>query len=47
MPGGHPGDPFLTSTRTMLQERFGIGHATLQVETGDGQPCSMTRHAVI
>ncbi|KQN21804.1 MULTISPECIES: cation diffusion facilitator family transporter [unclassified Sphingomonas] len=47
MPGGHPGDPFLTSTRTMLQERFGIGHATLQVETGDGQPCSMTRHTVI
>ena len=47
MPGGHPGDPFLTSTRTMLQERFGIGRATLQVETGDGQPCSMTRHAVI
>ncbi len=34
MPGGHPGDPFLRAARTMLHDRFGIGHATLQVETG-------------
>lgn len=34
MPGGHPGDTFLQEARAMLHDRFGIGHATLQVETG-------------
>ncbi|TPG56141.1 cation diffusion facilitator family transporter [Sphingomonas glacialis] len=32
MPDGHPGDAFLDSARAMLKKRFGIGHATLQVE---------------
>jgi cobalt-zinc-cadmium efflux system protein len=32
VPAGHPGDAFLGTTRAMLKERFGIGHATLQVE---------------
>jgi cobalt-zinc-cadmium efflux system protein len=32
VPAGHPGDAFLDTTRAMLKERFGIGHATLQVE---------------
>lgn len=34
MPEGHPGDGFLVAARTMLRERFAIGHATLQVEMG-------------
>ncbi|MDR6788695.1 cobalt-zinc-cadmium efflux system protein [Sphingomonas sp. BE138] len=34
MPGGHPGDGFLHEAQAMLHDRFGIGHATLQVETG-------------
>ena len=34
MPGGHPGDAFLSAARTMLHDRFGIGHATLQIESG-------------
>ena len=34
-PAGHPGDRFLADAQAMLQKRFGIGHATLQVETGD------------
>ncbi|GGB22652.1 cobalt transporter [Sphingomonas metalli] len=34
MPTGHPGDAFLAKAQAMLRERFGIGHATLQVETG-------------
>ncbi|HEX8389475.1 MAG TPA: cation diffusion facilitator family transporter [Sphingomonas sp.] len=34
MPGGCPGDAFLAQAREMLHDRFGIGHATLQVETG-------------
>lgn len=32
IPAGHPGDAFLDTTRAMLKGRFGIGHATLQVE---------------
>lgn len=34
MPGGAPGDAFLGAARAMLHDRFGIGHATLQVEAG-------------
>jgi cobalt-zinc-cadmium efflux system protein len=39
MPGGHPGDGFLADLATELAEHFGIGRATLQVETGSGPPC--------
>jgi cobalt-zinc-cadmium efflux system protein len=35
IPQGPPGDAFLHAAQAMLHERFGIGHATLQVETGD------------
>jgi cobalt-zinc-cadmium efflux system protein len=34
MPGGHPGDAFLHEALHMLEERFHIGHATLQIELG-------------
>lgn len=34
MPGGHPGDAFLDGVQTMLRDRYGIGHATVQVEIG-------------
>ncbi len=33
IPAGHPGDGFLAQAQAMLHERFGIGHATLQIET--------------
>ncbi len=35
IPGGHPGDAFLGETQEMLHRRFDIGHATIQIETGD------------
>jgi len=35
MPAGHPGDAALVQAADELAHRFGIGHATLQVETGD------------
>jgi cobalt-zinc-cadmium efflux system protein len=38
MPGGHPGDQFLAQTQGELQQRFGIGHATLQIETQTSAP---------
>ncbi len=34
VPAGHPGDAFLHDVQEMLHHRFGIGHATIQVETG-------------
>ena len=34
IPRGHPGDGFLAEAKELLRHRFGIGHATLQVETG-------------
>ena len=34
VPDGHPGDRFLADAREMLHDRFGIGHATLQLERG-------------
>lgn len=35
MPGGHPGDKALADLAHELEHRFRIGHATIQVETGD------------
>jgi cobalt-zinc-cadmium efflux system protein len=40
MPSGCPGDAFLNDVAHELDHRFGIHHATLQVETGDGE-CSL------
>ncbi|MGO4707200.1 cation diffusion facilitator family transporter [Microvirga sp. 2MCAF38] len=34
MPEGHPGDDFLADAQRELKQRFGIGHATLQIEIG-------------
>jgi cobalt-zinc-cadmium efflux system protein len=39
MPGGHPGDDFLRGVETMLHDRFGVEHATLQIETGAERSC--------
>jgi len=39
VPGGHPGDPFLSQLAERLEHDFAIGHATIQVETGDD--CAM------
>ena len=35
MPGGHPGDAFLAEVAHIIEHKFGIGHATFQVEFGD------------
>lgn len=36
IPAGHPGDGALAALAHDLEHRFGIGHATIQVETGEG-----------
>lgn len=35
IPDGHRGDGFIVQVANELHEHFGIGHATIQVETGD------------
>jgi cobalt-zinc-cadmium efflux system protein len=47
MPAGNPGDAFLTETCRELQRRFGIGHATLQVETSDNVDCALAPDHVV
>lgn len=37
MPGGHPGDQALEAISEKLQHDYGIGHATLQIETSGAQ----------
>ena len=40
IPTGHPGDGFLAQICQELRDRFGIHHATLQIEVGDSNhPC--------
>jgi len=35
MPAGHPGDAVIFQVEGELRQRFGIGHATLQIERGN------------
>lgn len=41
IPDGHPGDAFLDDAQHRLAHDFGIGHTTLQIEVGDGDPCRL------
>jgi cobalt-zinc-cadmium efflux system protein len=48
MPGGHPGDALLTRAAQELHERFGIAHATLQIEVADTEEaCHLTPEHVV
>jgi len=48
IPAGHPGDQALAVLAETLQVRFGIEHATIQVETGDPEhPCRLGSDHVI
>jgi cobalt-zinc-cadmium efflux system protein len=48
MPDGSPGDAALERLAHDLHDRFGIEHATIQVETGDpAHPCRLTPDHVV
>jgi cobalt-zinc-cadmium efflux system protein len=47
MPGGHPGDAALMDACAELRDRFGIGHATLQVEVDEATACALAPDAVV
>ncbi|MES2095940.1 MAG: cation diffusion facilitator family transporter [Pseudomonadota bacterium] len=39
LPDGYPGDAFVADTAAALKERFGIDHATIQIETDPDAHC--------
>ena len=39
VPGGYPGDAYTAGVAAALKEKFGIDHATIQIETDPGTPC--------
>ncbi|WP_325455636.1 cation diffusion facilitator family transporter [Hyphomicrobium sp.] len=41
MPGGHPGDAFISEAAKMLHDEFEIRHTTLQFEVGPKAPCGL------
>jgi len=48
MPAGHPGDAFLHTACQQLEERFGIHHATLQIEVAStGDACALAPDHVV
>jgi cobalt-zinc-cadmium efflux system protein len=46
-PQGHPGDAFLHRVARDLQEKFAIGHATVQIELADGGTCALQPDNVV
>ena len=47
IPKGHPGDAFLHETAQELNARFGVQHATLQIETDPEVVCPLESDAVV
>ena len=47
IPDGHPGDAFLMATVAGLQQRFGIGHVTVQIETDPHAACPLEPDHVV
>jgi cobalt-zinc-cadmium efflux system protein len=46
-PAGHPGDAFLRALQRDLEHRFGISHATMQVELGNSGECPQQPDAAL
>jgi len=48
MPAGHPGDEFFSNVVHYVGDRFRIGHATIQIETGtSANPCLLAPDHVV
>ena len=48
MPAGHPGDAFFGHVVRHIEDRFRIGHATVQIETGtSANPCILAPDHVV
>ena len=46
MPDGDPRPDFLDVVYVGLQQRFGIGHPTIQIERGD-RPCKLSPEHIV
>ncbi|RIK99662.1 MAG: cation transporter [Proteobacteria bacterium] len=46
MPGGHPGDAFLSAIADELKHRFGIGHVTVQIDI-DAAACVLASESAV
>lgn len=47
MPQGNPGDEFLHKSCRDLHDKYGIGHATLQIERGEGEECELAPDEIV
>ncbi|MFA7306374.1 MAG: cation diffusion facilitator family transporter [Hyphomicrobium sp.] len=47
MPSGHPGDAVLVEICHELEHDFGIGHATIQIETDEATACALAPDHVV
>ena len=47
MPDGHPGDDFTLQAAKNLHDRFGIGHATIQIEISADSSCALEPDHVV
>jgi cobalt-zinc-cadmium efflux system protein len=47
MPNGHPGDEFTLQATKNLHDRFGIGHATIQIEISEDNSCVLEPDHVV
>jgi len=48
IPAGHPGDVFLHTLADALDHDFGIGHATVQIETDEhAHDCALVSESVV
>ena len=47
MPAGYPGDGFTVRVAAELKQRWNIGHATLQIETGGDTECALAPENVV
>ena len=47
MPAGYPGDGFTMRVAAELKQRWNIGHATLQIETGGDTECALAPENVV
>ena len=41
LPGGYPGDAYTAGIADALKDKFGIDHATIQIETDPATPCDL------
>jgi cobalt-zinc-cadmium efflux system protein len=47
VPGGYPGDGFTASIAAALSRRFGVDHATIQIETDTRTQCALAPAHVV